>query len=855
MRQELPLPVPGSVVTARGHTWRVVDTARYADCGVCRLVRVPPADRDVRLALLVPFDRLAPIVRQAAWRRSGRRRWMRQFRHCLLEDTRDGALSAAAGACFDLLPYQLEPALAVLAGETRVLIADAVGLGKTVQAGLILAEVIAREPAARCLVMAPASLCPQWLAELRHRFALPAVFVDAVALRRLASLSPPGSLIWDQHSLAVTSFDFVKRRDVLANARDLRWDAVVVDEAHMAALAPERAAAVGVLARRARRVVLLTATPHASDTDGFRALCATGMLPGDPPIVMFRRDRPDIGLSRTRRTRLLRVRLSPAERRMHQALDRYTTDVWRETDRGRDGPDASLAMIVLRKRAASGPAALLASLSRRVALLSCSPLTSDAQQLPLPLEPADDNDPADDEPAAVLGAPGLRNPDAERALLLRLIDFAREACEAETKLGALARLLRRAREPAVVFTEYRDTLARIARRLEGTHRSGLLHGGLDQGERQAAIRAFNEGRTSVLLATDAAAHGLNLHARCRLVVNVELPWTPARLEQRVGRVDRIGQRRPVHAVHLVARDTAEEVVLARLVVRVERERAALGRADDPLGAAPGAPGADSRGEMEVARLLFEGEAELCASRPARAENRGPARADEDRHILFRRLDRTALASAERTRIDAIRKLMAGGRSNTPRGAAGQPPADGASGHLLAGGVRWCVVRRTRRLASLPSGLICLFTARFVDGRGSLVEQRTIALHVALAATVCHRRVLERALPVLLDAIRPSLANTAAREADAHLARLRSRAAERLALLSVREAAIGEAAIGRAPVQAGLFDKRATKRVQEEQRRRARDQDEAASHLDDLCREQVIELAGEPELVLVLGVAE
>ncbi len=838
MRQELPLPVPGSVVTARGHTWRVVDTARYADCGVCRLVRVPPADRDVRLALLVPFDQLAPIVRQDRLRRSGRSQWMRQFRHCLLENARDGALRAAAGARFDLLSYQLEPALAVLAGETRLLIADAVGLGKTVQAGLILAEVIAREPAARCLVMAPASLCPQWLGELRHRFGLPAVFVDALALRKLACLSPPGSLIWDQHALAVTSFDFVKRPEVLANARDLRWDVVIVDEAHMAALAQERAAAVGVLARRARRVVLLTATPHASDTDGFRALCATGTLPGDPPIVMFRRDRSDIGLSRIRRTRLLRVRPSPAERRMHRALDRYTTEVWRETDRRRDGPDARLAMIVLRKRAASGPAALLASLSRRLALLPYSPIDSDVQQLPLPLEPADDNDPADDEPAAVLGAPGLRDPDAERALLLRLVELAREACEAETKLGALARLLRRAREPAVVFTEYRDTLARIAQRLDGTHRPGLLHGGLDQGERQAAIRAFNEGQTSVLLATDAAAHGLNLHARCRLVVNVELPWTPARLEQRVGRVDRIGQRRGVHAVHLVARDTAEEVVLARLVVRVERERAALGRADDPLGAAPEAPGADSRGEMDVARLLFEGEEGRSANRPALA--------GDDREVLFRRLDLAARADAERTRIDEVRTLMAGRRDSTPREAAGQPPA---------GGTRWCVVRRKRRLSSLPSGLICLFTARFVDGRGSLVEQRTIALHVALAATVCHRRPLERALPALLDGARATLAHTAAREADAQLGHLRRQASERLALLSVREAAIGEATIGGGPVQAGLFDKRATKRVEEEQRRRAQDQDEAASHLDDLRSEQVMELAGEPELVLVLGVAE
>ena len=95
--------------------------------------------------------------------------------------------------------------------------------------------------------------------------------------------------------------------------------------------------------------------------------------------------------------------------------------------------------------------------------------------------------------------------------------------------------------------------------------------------------SFTSGHARVLLATDAAAHGLNLHARCRLVVDVELPWTPARLEQRIGRVDRIGQRRLVHALNFVSRGTVEELILARLVVRVGRERAVLGPGDSPLG--------------------------------------------------------------------------------------------------------------------------------------------------------------------------------------------------------------------------------------------------------------------------------
>lgn len=136
-------------------------------------------------------------------------------------------------------------------------------------------------------------------------------------------------------------------------------------------------------------------------------------------------------------------------------------------------------------------------------------------------------------------------------------------------MRALARLLRRASEPAIVFTEYRDTLERVATVLDSL-RPVLLHGGLTPSERRESLRQFTSGAAQVLLATDAASEGLNLHERCRLVINLELPWTPLRLEQRVGRVERIGQTRRVHALHLLAAGTAEESNVARLLRRTDR---------------------------------------------------------------------------------------------------------------------------------------------------------------------------------------------------------------------------------------------------------------------------------------------
>ena len=190
---------------------------------------------------------------------------------------------------------------------------------------------------------------------------------------------------------------------------------------------------------------------------------------------------------------------------------------------------------------------------------------------------------AADEAPAWQPAMALRDHALERRLLTSLVAAAEAAAARETKLAALSRLLKRIAEPVIVFTEYRDTLAHVehvARSL-GTP-AAILHGGLSRQERSAALRAFAAGERAILLATDAAGEGLNLQGACRIVINLELPWNPMRLEQRIGRVDRIGQRRTVHAFHLVAAGTGEEHLLAGLRDRIARARTEVG-APNPLG--------------------------------------------------------------------------------------------------------------------------------------------------------------------------------------------------------------------------------------------------------------------------------
>lgn len=590
---------PGDAVRIRHERWRVTRWIPFGDTAAIDVAGADLLNRGATARFLLPFEsveRLAAsnaprVVRPSRWRPLARRALGRATPTC-------HSLRAAAAAAIDLVPFQLEPALAVVSGRgCRVLIADEVGLGKTIQAALIVAELFAREPEARALVVCPAGLREQWRDELDGRFALRPVVLDAARLARATRERAAAINPWMTARLAITSIDYLKRAEVIRALEPIVWDAVLLDEAHGLVGASDRAAAAGALAARARRVVLLTATPHSGDDDAFRRLCRLGHLPGDAPLLLFRRMRADVGGGGIRRTRTLRVMPTSAERAMHDALRAYARRVWRSTA----GVGARLVVTVLMRRACSSATSLARSVGRRLTLLGGS-ASADAQpSLPF-AEPAD----SDDEPGWLLAARGLEDSAHEQRLLEELLALARRAADDESKIAALARLLRRVGEPALVFTEYRDTLSHVAQQLSNVP-SVHVHGGTTLTERLAAARAFTNGDANLLLATDAASEGLNLHRRCRLVITLELPWSPVRLEQRIGRVDRIGQRRSVHAVHLVAAGTGEEAVTARLA----------GRSAHALHALHAAATADQSGDVTAVDLRVEAESEAARLATAR----------------------------------------------------------------------------------------------------------------------------------------------------------------------------------------------------------------------------------------------
>jgi hypothetical protein len=211
--------------------------------------------------------------------------------------------------------------------------------------------------------------------------------------------------------------------------------------------------------------------------------------------------------------------------------------------------------------------ALAVSIDRRLAWLSANGRNEPGDgwvQAPLDLGADDAED--------VLGADdllGLRartglDAETERSWLKRLGHLAAAAAASESKVRRALRLIARTNESVIVFTEFRDSLSILVSRVQLVRSIAILHGGLTAAERSEALNRFQTGAASVLIATDVAGQGLNLQQQCRWVISLELPWNPVRLEQRVGRVDRIGQRRQVHFTLLVARHEREADMMAHL---------------------------------------------------------------------------------------------------------------------------------------------------------------------------------------------------------------------------------------------------------------------------------------------------
>jgi superfamily II DNA or RNA helicase len=805
--------------------WRVSHVRSYENCQLVSLTGLAPPQAGVERQVLTPFDTIEPIERRRRLRRVRPTLWRRAARALIAGDAPPGCLRTVLHAGIEVMAHQLEPALAVLRGlGCRVLLADEVGLGKTIQAAIVIAEVRERGAADRILVLTPAGLREQWIAELSGRFAIEAQFADAAAMRRRAAEMPVGVNPWTIERVAVASIDYVKRPEVLPAVAADRWDIVVVDEAHAAAGDSDRRSAVSTLASRAAFVLLLTATPHSGDRQSFGSLTSLGAV-DDEPLLVFRRTRSEVRTGARRRVHALYVQPTAAETHMHALLTKYTSALLAEQD------DAWLLASVLHKRAFSSAWSLARSVERRLDALTreAAPDSADlTEQLTLPLADRDGEQTQADEPPAWPSDLGLTDTARETRLLRELLTAAQRAARTESKLDAIRRILRRANEPAIVFTEYRDTLLRLQHGLRRP--SALLHGGLTRDERATVLRDFAERRQTLLLATDAAGEGLNLHHTCRLVINLELPWNPMRLEQRIGRVDRIGQRRVVHTFHLIAARTGEPRILERLKNRVARARADIG-APDPFGGDE---------ERAIMRAVLSGFVSDVVGRP-------PASTAVADQKPLATADLRDEAAAEARRLTFARALSRSGRDIADR-------LDRARLSLEDDGAWVCQARRSATRAALSHRILLLWRVGFEDEFGNIVESSCVGIEVRLTsaphypmASLQDRASLQRLLASIERDVSALLeaATTPWREAaerithafvSAHLRRERAMAAIRPTTPTA--------------CQVGLFDRRAERKHLQTMVERQRTERDLSSRLDRIISSSDLRVAT-PQLLLVL----
>ncbi|MBO2518788.1 MAG: SNF2-related protein [Limnochorda sp.] len=449
-----------------------------------------------------------------------------------------------------LLPHQRRAVLQVLGPlEGRAILADEVGLGKTVEALLVARELMERGLAQTLLALVPAGLVGQWLWEAQR---------VGVPLER-----PGGTRSWSRAPRLITTLERARRPEVRELLTQRSWDVVVVDEAHRLQN-PATLSFRLVNGLQKKYLLLLTATPMQNELRELYHL-VTLLRPGHfHTLASFRRyfmlDRREprnlpllrerlreVMVRTTRREAALELpprrvrveRLAPNEAEAHLLAQALAAA--REAAAALPQGKGRLALVTLLKQAASSPASLAQSLER----LS--------------------------RRGGMLGR--------ERAA--RLLAWCRQV-PVSTKLEAAVRLLQEP-EPALVFTEFRGTQVALAQRLrqEGWEPL-LLHGGMGSREREAVLRAFARGEGRVLVATDAGSVGHNLQF-CRRVINVDLPWNPMRLEQRIGRVHRYGQLRPVEVVHLVLQGSLEESILRLLMEKLNLFERVVGELELILG--------------------------------------------------------------------------------------------------------------------------------------------------------------------------------------------------------------------------------------------------------------------------------
>lgn len=536
----------------------------------------------------------------------------------------------------DPLPHQVEAVYKFLLPQPKIrfLLADDTGAGKTIMAGLLLKELMMRSLVERILIVTPGGLTKQWQEdEMAIKFNTHFTLVN----RGYFSSDPN---VFHTAQRIVTSIDFISREDVLNVASQSHWDLIIFDECHKLSAydygnkqyLSQRYKAAQVLSQQCEHILLLTATPHRGRTDTFKRLLqlldedifATSEIASTRIKELehnginkffIRRLKEDMKdwkgnpLFKKRFTKTVAYELTPEEKELYDEVTQYLTRKKEEASESKN-IHVSLALTVMQRRLVSSIFAIKNTLERRwralqsiIDELNNNPnLWNQRHRIEAAfndIENIDDFEELEDDERdaleGILSDPKkfrlfttAKNPQEiqqEAREVKRLYEMAQSLYnrkQEEKKFQELQDLLKsngvlEHGEKLVIFTEHKDTLLYLEERLtkSGGYKVATIHGGKLVDERREAQSAFAKPDTQILIATDAAGEGINLQF-CRLLINWDIPWNPNRLEQRMGRIHRYGQKKDVLVFNMVASNTKEGKVLERLLTKLDIIRDSMG---------------------------------------------------------------------------------------------------------------------------------------------------------------------------------------------------------------------------------------------------------------------------------------
>lgn len=514
----------------------------------------------------------------------------------------------------DPLPHQIDAVYGHVLKMPRIrfLLAHDPGAGKTIMAGLIIKEMKLRHLARRILIVVPGHLKDQWRRELRDKFKETFVIVDRGTANALY-----GENIWQKENQIITSMDFAKREEVVGSLQSTQFDLVVVDEAHkMAAYRyGDKINKTGryrlgeTLSANSEHLLFLTATPHKGDNENFR-LFLDLLEPGffatsemleeslvkDENTLFLRQIKEDMKDFDGKPLFLPRYVFTPAyqlsdpERVLYQGVTKYVRHQFNKALAPDKKRNIGFALIVLQRRLASSSYALWKSLKRRKKRLSELLDDFERSKQTISKEFSFENDDVSEaerwEREGVWETLSIAKNRDELKKEIHIIEDLETAAEAvingehEVKLKKLKETMEtlereHVNEKILIFTESKDTLEYLEKRVRRWgYDVSTIHGGLDLDARISAEAEF-KNKSRVMIATEAAGEGINLQF-CHLMINYDIPWNPNRLEQRMGRIHRYGQKYEAFVYNLIAKDTIEGRIFRRLFKKLDEIRSKMG---------------------------------------------------------------------------------------------------------------------------------------------------------------------------------------------------------------------------------------------------------------------------------------